>query len=254
MSGFAREEFSTGFTRRRVCAGAATALIPFIPFPLGHSRADESAPSALSRGGPEGPSATQVIVKAVRPPEFRRWPPHSPSARYHFASDALKKYVDVPENVFLDDVADTADTLGYPGVFYFSLAEGGSALALPFERIDDDGKPLRDDRFNLDVTYTSYLIGHKPITRRIRSIVFFLTPKRLYAGQHPPTSFAKLRAALQAGIPVLDASMQFAAIAAQHRLTAFFYEFHSENVEDLAFVPNSKANGDQQLKESGFSQ
>jgi hypothetical protein len=251
MSGFAREAFSTGYTRRGMCASAAAA---FLSFPLRHSRADEPTPSALPRGSPAGPPTTPVITKAIRPPEFRRWPPHSPSARYHFAPDALKKYSDLPENVFLDDVADNVDSLGYPRAFYFSLPDGGSALALPFERIDDDGKPLRDNRFNLDVTYTSYLIGHKPLPRRLRSIVFFLTPKRFYASQQPPKSFAKLHASLQAGVPILGDGMQFAAITAQHRLTAFFYEFQSENVEDLAFVPNSKNNGDQQLKESGFSQ
>jgi hypothetical protein len=192
--------------------------------------------------------ARPLALKVVRPPEFKRWPPHSPSAR-HVAADGISKYQGLPESDLLADVEDNLLDLGYPKAFYFALPNGGSAIAAPFERIRDDGAPINDDRFNLEPTSRWTILGRKPVPRRLRAIVFFLTSTRIPNGQ-PPMSFSKHRRALESGVNQLAEGMQFAAITQQHRLTTFIYEYFAGREEEPKFVERSAVDGIDHLKRS----
>jgi hypothetical protein len=221
----------------------------FVSLSIQRAWADEVAPKRDPSGSDSAPAAATGPPRLVRLPEFKRWPPHSPSAR-HLMLERISRYQTSQEDSVLADLGEDLLGLGYPRVRYFGLSDGGFAIAGPFERINLDTSPAKTDRFNLEPTFKQTLLGRKPIPRHLRAMVFFLTPGRFSVGQLP-TNFLKHRAALESGHNSLGKGMQFSPITAQHRLTAFIYQYFAEGEEDPTFVlPEFTLAGFDQLKAS----
>jgi hypothetical protein len=247
METFAKTHFTEDVSRRTFVAGLAAGLVSL---PIPRAWADEPAPK---RDPGANDSAAAAAQKGVRPPEFKRWPPHGPSARYVMV-ERISRYQNQTqthqEDGVLTDLAEDLQGLGYLKLRYFALSDGGFAIAAPFERINPDASPAKTDRFNLEPTFKENFLGRKLIPRHLRAMVFFLTPYRFTAGQWP-TDFLKHRKALEAGISSFGKGVQFSAITPQHRLTAFLYLYAAEGTETPVFVtPEFALAGFDQLRAS----
>jgi hypothetical protein len=196
-------------------------------------------------------SVPKMPLKAMKPPEMKRWPPHRPSTRYAFSGEAMKPYRDGPEAAILDDFEDTLYQAGYRKVVYFALPDGGVAFATPFERMNGDGSPVHDNRFDLAYSERLTIVGWKPVPRHLRAFLFLLSQNRLPVGQSPK-SFSQHRRGLESGITLIGPGMQFGRVTAQHRLTVFEYEYYTSSQADPQFLEDSKVPCLEQLKKTGI--
>jgi hypothetical protein len=163
------------------------------------------------------------------PPEYKHWPPLHPSARWIYPDAFLLPYQGAPAAKLFGNLERSLLNLGYPDLFYFDCKDG-LAMATPFERIDDDGRPLTERRFDVDANLGARSLGEvkkqmfSSYAVRYRAIVFVLSTDKSRNGR-APSSFAKQRHFLGRGLNSLDPRIETAAITPQHQLTAYIYEW-----------------------------
>jgi hypothetical protein len=195
-----------------------------------------------------------LVVKAPKLPEMKRWPPHWPSTRHYFLGEAMKPYLGGSEAEVVADYKDALNQTGYRNIFYFGLPVpgGGVAFATPFERINDDGTPIRD-RSRFDIAYSQRLtiVGWKPIPRHLRAFLFLLGEDRIPTGS-TPKSFSRHQHALESGVKSIGQEIQFGNVTSHHRLTVFMYEYYAAAQEDPNFIDESPVHCLEHLKKTGI--
>jgi hypothetical protein len=174
------------------------------------------------------------------PPEYKHWPPHHPSASWFYPDAFMRRYHGAASATLLAELERALLNRGYPHVFYF-WCKDGLAMATPFERIDDEGRPLTERRFDVDAILgarsfremrTQMFSGY---AARYRVIVFILTMDKSQTDR-VPSSFAKQKQFLGRGLKSLDDRLETVVVTPQHQLKAFIYEWTAEKEKSPVYM------------------
>jgi hypothetical protein len=228
------------YSRRDALSAAAGGLLSFLG-DVSLGIADESNVT--------GPP---LVFKAPKLPEMKRWPPHWPSTRHYFVGEAMKAYVGGPQAEVLGDYQEALNKAGYRNIFYFAWPGDGVAFTTPFERINDDGTPIRDSsRFDTAYSRRLTFVGWKPIPRRLRAFMFLLGENRIPPGS-TPKSFSRHQQALESGVKSIGKEIQFGNVTSHHRLAVFMYEYYAAAQEDPNFIDDSEVPCLEHLTKTGI--
>lgn len=193
--------------------------------------------------------------------DFFPWPPIKPTGIFHYPDRwflSQKKSISLKD--FSNHLDEKLNSRGYTEKFYFSQTSGnGFVVVTRMERIDDDGKSAKDERWTSDVKLKRFslldlmeaIVGQR--LGRFRSFALVVTRDSRAASQKRMT-FDQLEDWLSQGQASLPKGYENVALTPAYDIYALVYEFaRTIDSEKPFFVEKSSLSAVDHLRGAGLS-